>query len=183
MLFLLICYRKATYFNLPGPAGKCVFPPHFVFSTNHHVFGGIQIVRWGFPPYWNNVCNSIHPPVSLYISWTKLLNRFLWVLISRRVNQKLSRHGWVFDSYSFLLSLKLKINIRDFLKSVFFCIEPGTLQIYAHNLSNLLFLIFILSPCMLLLSILLPTLCTYLIKNYHNPHLKPHTLKMSVMHN
>ena len=33
------------------------------------------------------------------------------------------------------------------------------------------------------LSILLPTLCTYLIKNYHNSHLKPHTLKMSVMHN
>jgi len=32
-------------------------------------------------------------------------------------------------------------------------------------------------------SILLPTLCTYLIKNYHNSHLKPHTLKMSVMHN
>ena len=31
-------------------------------------------------------------------------------------------------------------------------------------------------------SILLPTLCTYLIKNYHNSHLKPHTLKMSVMH-
>jgi len=43
--------------------------------------------------------------------------------------------------------------------------------------------IFILSPCMLLHSILLPTLCTYLIKNYHNSHLKPHTLKMSVMHN
>jgi len=34
-----------------------------------------------------------------------------------------------------------------------------------------------------LLSILLSTLCTYLIKNYHNSHLKPHTLKMSVMHN
>ena len=32
-------------------------------------------------------------------------------------------------------------------------------------------------------SILLPTLCTYLIKNYHNSHLKLHTLKMSVMHN
>jgi len=32
-------------------------------------------------------------------------------------------------------------------------------------------------------SILLPTLCTYLIKNYHNSHLKPHTLKVSVMHN
>jgi len=32
-------------------------------------------------------------------------------------------------------------------------------------------------------SILLPTLYTYLIKNYHNSHLKPHTLKMSVMHN
>jgi len=31
--------------------------------------------------------------------------------------------------------------------------------------------------------ILLPTLCTYLIKNYHNSHLKPHTLKMSVMSN
>jgi len=31
-------------------------------------------------------------------------------------------------------------------------------------------------------SILLPTLCTYLIKNYHNSHLKTHTLKMSVMH-
>ena len=30
---------------------------------------------------------------------------------------------------------------------------------------------------------LIPTLCTYLIKNYHNSHLKPHTLKMSVMHN
>jgi hypothetical protein len=25
--------------------------------------------------------------------------------------------------------------------------------------------------------------CTYLIKNYRNSHLKPHTLKMSVMHN
>jgi len=44
-------------------------------------------------------------------------------------------------------------------------------------------IIFILSPCMLLHSVLLPTLCTYLIKNYHNSHLKPHTLKMSVMHN
>jgi len=43
--------------------------------------------------------------------------------------------------------------------------------------------IFILSLCMLLHWILLPTLCTYLIKNYHNSHLKPHTLKMSVMHN
>ena len=32
-------------------------------------------------------------------------------------------------------------------------------------------------------SILLPTLCTYLIKNYRNSHLKPHMLKMSVMHN
>ena len=31
--------------------------------------------------------------------------------------------------------------------------------------------------------IFLPNLCTYLIKNYHNSHLKPHTLKMSVMHN
>ena len=31
--------------------------------------------------------------------------------------------------------------------------------------------------------LLLPTLCTYLIKNYHNSHLKPHTLKMSVMRN
>jgi len=45
------------------------------------------------------------------------------------------------------------------------------------------FCIFILSPCMLLHSVLLPTLCTYLIKNYHNSHLKPHTLKMSVMYN
>ena len=43
--------------------------------------------------------------------------------------------------------------------------------------------IFILSPCMLLHSVLLPTLCTYLIKNYHNSHLKLHMLKMSVMHN
>ena len=43
--------------------------------------------------------------------------------------------------------------------------------------------VFILSPCMLLHSILLPTLCTYLIKNYYNSHLKPYTLKMSVMHN
>jgi len=32
-------------------------------------------------------------------------------------------------------------------------------------------------------SMLLPSLCTYLIKNCHNSHLKPHTLKMSVMHN
>jgi len=34
-----------------------------------------------------------------------------------------------------------------------------------------------------LYSVLLPTLCTYLTKNYHNSHLKPHRLKMSVMHN
>ena len=32
-------------------------------------------------------------------------------------------------------------------------------------------------------SILLPNLCTYLIKNYHNSHLKLHTFKMSVKHN
>jgi len=34
-----------------------------------------------------------------------------------------------------------------------------------------------------LFSILLPNLCTYLIKNYQNSHLKLHTLKMSVMYN
>lgn len=139
MLFLLICYRKATYFNLPGPAGECVFPPHFVFSINQQVFGGILFVRWGFPPYWN-VCNSIHPPVSLYISWTKLLNRFLWILISRLVSQKLSRHGWVFDSYSFLLSLKLKINIRDFLKSVFLHRNWNITNICAEFIKSTIFI-------------------------------------------
>jgi len=58
--------------------------------------------------------------------------------------------------------------------------------IYIYIFSNNLYMypyLFILSPCMLLHLILLPTLCTYLIKNYHNSHLKSHTLKMSVMHN
>ena len=37
-----------------------------------------------------------------------------------------------------------------------------------YNFACLAFTVFILSPCMLLHSILVPTLCTYLIKNYHN---------------
>jgi hypothetical protein len=112
---LIILLYKGYWLQSPWPCRRVCIPPHFVFSTNDQVFGGILFVSLGFPPYWNNVFNSLHPPVPLYISWTKPLSRFLWSLIWKCVNQKLSRHAWVFDSCSFQLFLRLKINIEIFL--------------------------------------------------------------------